>query len=154
MFGADVVVLQANGLFPRVSEHPLRLVGETIERAATYLESAHRLHGLILSRCAALAEFHDDPVSNCLERHAELPQDLRGRAVLRPHDAEEEVLGADMTVPELARLLDREVDDLFGRWREHDLARRLCAIAAADRRFDLTAQPREVDAERIQDSGG
>src|SRR5438445_507164 len=141
MFGADVVVLQANGLFPRVSEHPLRLVGETIERASTYVESAHRLHG-ILWRCAALVELHDDPVSNCLERHAELPQDLRGRAVLRPHDAEEEVLSADMTVPELARLLDREVDDLFGRWREHDLARRLFALAAADRRFDLTAMPR------------
>src|SRR5437870_6337139 len=60
------------------------------------------------------------------------------------------MLRPDVTVTELARLVDRELDDLFRARRERDLARRGRGVAAADDELDRLTHFAEVHPEGIE----
>src|SRR5512132_2445274 len=66
------------------------------------------------------------------------------------HEAEEEVLGAHVAVTELARFIDRELDDLLRAWAQRNLTRRERGVAPADDLLDARAQVGQGDAERVQ----
>jgi hypothetical protein len=63
-----------------------------------------------------LAERGDDLVPDLLERHAERFEHARGDALPLAHQTEQQVLGTDVAVAELAGLIDRELDDLLRAW--------------------------------------
>src|SRR5437667_1531456 len=60
------------------------------------------------------------------------------------------MLRPDVTVTELARLGDRELDDLFRARRERDLARRGRGVAAADDELDRLTHFGELHPEGIE----
>jgi len=57
-------------------------------------------------------------VAHLLERDAERFEDARGDALAFADETEQKMLGADVAVAELARLVDRELDDLLRARRE------------------------------------
>ena len=83
---------------------------------------------------------------------AEVGQHARGDAFAFADQAEQQMLGADVVVIELARFFERELDDALGARREDHLLLDGLA-AAADDRFDLLAHLRQVDAERLEHFG-
>ena len=103
-------------------------------------------------RRVLLAERRDDLVADLLERNAERLEHARGDPLAFAHETEEQVLGADVAVAELASLVDRELDDLLRAWRKRDLAGRRRGVAAADDELDRRADLRQLDAERVQNA--
>ena len=61
-----------------------------------------------------------------LEADAEALEHAGGDALALAHEAEQQVLGADVVVVEPARLVDGQLDDLLGARRQADLAERRC----------------------------
>jgi len=61
-----------------------------------------------------LAERGDDLMTDLLERHAQRLEDARGDPLALADQPEEQVLGADVAVPQLAGLVDGELDHLLG----------------------------------------
>ena len=70
-----------------------------------------------------LAERRDDLVPDLLERDAQRFEHTRRDALALTHQTEEQVLGADVAVPELSRFIDRELNHLLRPRGERDLAR-------------------------------
>src|SRR3989442_1318901 len=103
-----------------------------------------RLRGVLLT------ERRDDLVADLLERDAERFEDARGDALAFADETEEQMLGADVAVAELARLVDRELDDLLCARRERDLARRGRRVAAADDELDRGPDLGELYPERVE----
>ena len=60
--------------------------------------------------------------ANLVQADAEALEHAGGDAFALAHQAEEQVLGADVVVVQPARLVDRELDDLLGARRQPDLA--------------------------------
>ena len=83
-----------------------------------------------------LAERCDDLVADFLEANSERLEHAIGDSLAFAHDPKQEVLGANVAVAQLARLVHRELDHLFGAWRQRDLAGRDCCVAAADDELD------------------
>ena len=84
---------------------------------------------------------------------AEVGQHARGDAFTLADQAEQQMLGADVVVIELARLFEGELDHALGARREDHLLLDGLA-AAADDRFDFLANLRQIDAERLEDFRG
>jgi hypothetical protein len=84
---------------------------------------------------------------------AELDQHLGCHALALADEAEQDVLGADVVVPELERLTERQLEHLLGARRERDVTRRGRA-ALADDLLDLVAHGLERDAQRLECLGG
>ena len=81
---------------------------------------------------------------------AQIGKHARRHAFALADQAEEQVLGTDVVVVELARLFEGELDDALGARREDHLL--LHGLPAApDDRLDFLADLGEVDAERLQD---
>src|SRR5436309_8195647 len=85
-----------------------------------------------------------------LELDAERLQHAGRDALALARDAEQEVLGADVTVAELTSLVDRELDDLLDPRREGDLARRRRRVATPDGELDRRTDLGELHAQRIE----
>src|SRR5439155_415399 len=68
------------------------------------------------------------------------------------HEAEEEMLGTDVAVAELAGFVYRKLDDLLGPWREGDLAGRGRGVAAADDELDGRTHLGKLDAKGVQNA--
>ena len=82
----------------------------------------------------------------------EVGEDARGDAFAFTDQPEQEVLGTDVIVIELARFFEGQLDDAFGARREdHLLLDRLAA--AADDGLDFRAHLRKIDAERLEHFG-
>ena len=80
---------------------------------------------LRLAAAAARAGEHaDDLVADLLRVGVEVEQDAGGDALVLAHEAEQDVLRADVVVAEAQRLAQRELEDLLRARREGDLARR------------------------------
>ena len=62
------------------------------------------------------------------------------------------MLGADVVVPELERLAERELEDLLGARRERDVPGR-CLLALADDLLDLLAYGLERDTQGLEGLG-
>jgi hypothetical protein len=56
----------------------------------------------------------DDPFADAVQVRAKRGQDLSGHAFARAQQAEQDVLGADVAVPQQLRLAQRQLEDLLG----------------------------------------
>ena len=90
-----------------------------------------------------------------LEAHAGVGEHLRGDALFLAQQAEEQVLGADVAVVELARLDHGQLEDLLGARgvRQVGTGGR-GGFPALDRLLDLLLDVLEIDVEVLQDAGG
>src|SRR5712691_7546665 len=99
-----------------------------------------------------LAERSNELMPKLLERHAKRLEHSGGDAFTFTHETEEQMFGTHMAVAELARFVDRQLDDLLRPRRERDLTWRSGRIAAADRELDRGAHLRQLDSERVEDA--
>src|SRR5262249_12224557 len=154
----DLVVASDDGV-------ELALAGQLGQVAAEAVQS-RRLR-LALGRLpltaaafAAFIGFHvvpqqvQDFLADVFEAQAEVHQDLGGDALLLAQESQQQVLGADVVVAEVARLLDGVLDDLLGPRRLRQLAGRADLGARLDELLDLQADLAEVDVEVLQHVGG
>ena len=95
----------------------------------------------------------DDGLAHLLELSTHLLEDLGGDAFALPDEAEEDVLGADVVVPELERLAEAQLEDLLGPGSEGDVAGR-GLLALPDDLDDLLADSGEADPEALERLGG
>jgi hypothetical protein len=99
------------------------------------------------------AEQVEDLLADLFELEAQVHQHLGGDAVLLAQQAEQQVLGADVVVVEVAGLFDRVLDDLLGPRRLGQLAHRDHLGAALDELLDLEADLAQVHAEVLEHVG-
>ena len=97
-------------------------------------------------------EHADDLVADLFRIRVEVEQDARGDALVLAHEAEEDVLGADVVVPERESLAQRQLENLLGARRERNLAGG-DLVALADDARDLRADLLHRDVERLEDAG-
>ena len=139
----------------------LALGGELGQVAAELVEQLRGLLALAgaAARAAALAapagagEHADDLVADLLGVGVEVEQDAGRDALVLAHEAEQDVLGADVVVAERERLAQRQLEHLLGPRRERDLAGG-DLLAGADDADDLGAHALDRDVERLEDAGG
>src|SRR6266545_3335957 len=82
------------------------------------------LPGLALPLAGMPLEELDDLLTDPVQVRPELLEHLGSHAVALPDEPEEDVLGADVVVPELQGLPERQLQDLLGPWGEGDVSRR------------------------------
>ena len=107
----------------------------------------------VVPRFDAGAEEIEHLLADLFELEPEVHQHLGGDAVVLTKQAEQEVLGADVVVVEVAGLLDRVLDDLLGPRRLGQLAHGDHLGAALDELLDLEADLAQVDVEVLEDVG-
>ncbi len=139
----------------------LALLGEAGQVAAELVEQFRRLFALARAATAAAAlaaaagagEHPDHLVADLVGVGVEVEQDAGGDALVLTHQAEQDVLGADVVVAERERLAQRQLEHLLGARRERDLAGG-DLLAGADDADDLRADAFGGDVERLEDAGG
>jgi len=87
-------------------------------------------------------------------QHAQVDQDLGRHPLLLAEQPQQDVLGADVVVIEVAGLLHRIFDHLLGPRRLRELAHRDHVGAALDELLDLHPDLPQVDVEVFQHVGG
>ena len=102
---------------------------------------------------AGAGEHANDLVANLLGIRVEIEQDAGRDAFVLAHEPEQDVLGADVVVPERQRLAQRELEDLLRARRERDLTGRDLVTLADDAR-DLRAHFLDRDVERFEHPRG
>ncbi len=102
----------------------------------------------------AVAEQVENFFANFFELQAEVHQHLGGDAFPFAQQAEQDVLGADVVVVEVAGLFHRVFDDLLGPRRLRQLAHRDHFGSALDELFDFEADLAQIDVEVLQHIGG
>ena len=89
-------------------------------------------------------------MAHLLEADAEGFEHARGDSTLFAHEAEEEVLGADVVVAQAARLINGEFDDLLRPRREADLAND-GALSPTNDELNGLANLGQLDVEVLED---
>src|SRR4029077_4814078 len=112
-----------------------------------------RSGGATLLGAGGNGEHPDDLVANLVCIRVEVEQDACGDAFVLAHEAEQDVLGADVVVAEREGLTQRELENLLGARRERDLTRRDLVTLADDPR-DLGADLLDRDVERLEHARG
>ena len=102
----------------------------------------------------AVAQQVEDFLADFFELEAEVHQHLGGHAFLLAQQAEQDVLGADVVVVEVAGLFHRVLDDLLGPRRLRQLAHRDHVGPALDELLDLEADLAQIDVEVLEHVGG
>ncbi len=92
-------------------------------------------------------------MADLVEVDAERLEDAGGDALPFAHEAEEQVLGADVVVTEAAGLVDGELDDALGAGRQPDLADDR-PVAAADDELDGRAHLGQLDVHVLEHARG
>ena len=106
------------------------------------------------SRATARAGEHaDDLVADLLGVGIEVEQDARSDTLVLAHEAEQDVLGADVVVAERQRLAQCELEHLLGPRRERDLTSR-DFVALADDAGHLGTHLFDRDLKGIKDARG
>ena len=95
-----------------------------------------------------------DFFADVFQLQAQVHEDLGRHAFLLAQQAEQQVLGADVVVVEVAGFLDGVLDDLLGPRRLRQLAHGDHVRAGLDDLLDLEADLAQVDVEVLQDVGG
>ena len=122
------------------------VAAELVEQLRALRLLARRLP---LLAAAGPGEHADDLVADLLGVGVEVEQDARGDAFVLAHEAEQDVLGADVVVAERERLAQRELEHLLRARRERDLAARHLVALADDARH-LRAHLLDGDVERLE----
>ena len=112
-----------------------------------------RRRGRALATAAGAGEHPDHLVADLVGVGVEVEQDAGGDALVLTHQAEQDVLGADVVVAEGERLAQRQLEHLLGARRERDLAGG-DLLAGADDAHHLRADALDRDVERLEDAGG
>src|SRR5262249_30201439 len=102
---------------------------------------------------AGAGEHADNLVADLLRVRVEVEQDAGGDALVLTHEAEQDVLGADVVVAQAQRLAKGELEDLLGARGERDLAGG-DLLAGADDPHDLGADALDGDVERLEHPSG
>ena len=102
----------------------------------------------------AVAEQVENFLADFLQLEAEVHQHLGGDAFLLAQQAEQDVLGADVVVVQVAGLFHRVFDDLLGPRRLRQLAHRDHVRSALDELLDLEADLPQIDVEVLEHVGG
>src|SRR5581483_8430373 len=103
---------------------------------------------------AARAGQHpDDLVADLLGVGVEVEQDASCHALVLAHEAEQDVLGADVVVAQAQRLAQRELEDLLRARGERDLSGG-DLLAGADDADDLSADALHRDVEGLEHASG
>ncbi len=138
----------------------LALLGEAGQVATELVEQFRRLFALAgaataaaLATAAGAGEHADDLVADLVRVGVEVEQDAGGDALVLTHQAEQDVLGADVVVAEGERLAQRQLEHLLGARGERDLAGG-DLLARADDADDLRADPFDGDVEGLEDARG
>ena len=134
-----------------------QVAAELVEQLRGLLALALRAGGRAgaLARAAALAatagarQHADDLVADLLRVGVEVEQDARGDALVLAHEAEQDVLGADVVVPEAERLAQGQLQHLLRARREGDLTGG-DLLAGADDAHDLRADALDGDVEALE----
>ena len=100
------------------------------------------------------AEQFEHLLADVLEAHLDVLEDLGGDALLLADQPEQQVLGADVVVAEVARLFVGELQHLFRARREGQLTHRDHRRAVRDELLHLLADLLEIDVQVGQDVGG
>ena len=107
----------------------------------------------LLAAAAGTGQHPDHLVADLLRVGVEVEQDARRDALVLAHEAEQDVLGADVVVAEAERLAQRQLEHLLGARRERDLAGG-DLLAGADDPHDLRADALDGDVEGLEDARG
>ena len=118
------VELALGGELGQVAPELVEQLGGLLALARRRAGAGARAAGLALAAAAGAGEHADDLVADLLRVGVEVEQDARGDALVLAHQAEQDVLGADVVVAEAQRLAQRELEHLLGARRERDLTRR------------------------------
>ena len=102
----------------------------------------------------AVAEQVENFLADFFQLQAEVHEHLGGHAFLLAQQAEQDVLGADVVVVQVAGLFHRVFDDLLGPRRLRQLAHRDHVGSALDELLDLEADLAQIDVEVLQHVGG
>src|SRR3989442_9326882 len=157
LLGPDVPAVASPSLPVRARQDPTGVCVETVERTdrrpsrvrvgrATF--TAHPGRSGVAD--SLLPKRGDHLMTDLLDRYAQRLENTRSVALALVQEPEQQVLRADVTMAELPRLVDRELDDLLRARRERDLAPRGRAIPAADRELDAGANLRQLYTEGIE----
>ena len=92
-------------------------------------------------------------LADFFQLQAQVHQHLGGHAFLLAQQAQQDVLGADVVVVQVAGLFHRVLDDLLGPRRLRQLAHRDHVGAALDQLLDLQADLAQVDVQVLQHVG-
>src|ERR1035441_2668274 len=111
-----------------------------------------RASGLSLAATAGTGEHADDLVADLLGVGVEVEQDAGGHALVLAHQAEQDVLGADVVVAEAQSLAQGELEHLLGPGRERNLTGG-DLLTGADDPHDLRAHPLDGDVQALQHAG-
>ena len=137
----------------------LRLGGQLGQVAPELVEQLRRFLALACSSGGSRApatgtgEHANHLIADLLRVRVEVEQDAGRDPLVLAHQAEQDVLGADVVVPERERLAQRQLEHLLGAGRERDLAGG-DLLTGADDPHHLGADPLDGDVERLQDARG
>ena len=126
---------------------------ELVEQLGRLLALA--LLGALLALTAATGtgEHADDLVADLLGVRVEVEQDPRRHALVLAHQAEQDVLGADVVVAERERLAEGQLEHLLRARRERDLAGG-DLLAGAHDPYHLRTDALDGDVERLEHARG
>ena len=102
----------------------------------------------------AVAQQVEHFLADFFELQAQVHQHLGGHAFLLAQQAQQDVLGADVVVVQVAGLFHRVLDDLLGPRRLRQLAHGDHVGAALDELFDFEADLAQIDVEVLEHVGG
>src|SRR5262245_45475571 len=133
------------------ADHGVELVlARELRQVAGELVQNRRLRALLRAGVVLIAEQRQRLLPHLVQPGSERLEDLRGDGLAFLHEAEEEVLGADVVVPELTGLLDAELEDTLGLGGERNFTegkglRESCegTLNLALHRFELEPEPLE-----------
>jgi len=137
-------VAKVSGGLARQFKHPVAGISEAFQEPA----APGRLIDEVASARAAGQEL-DHLLANPVEVGAELLQDLSGDPFSFPDEPEQDVLGPDVVVAQLAGFPERELQHLLGPRRERDVTHG-CRLALADDLLDLGPHGLERDPEGLE----
>ena len=92
-------------------------------------------------------------LAHLVQPRAEGLEDLGGDRLPFLHEAEQQMLGADVVVAELARLLDAELENTLGLGRERHLTERQCLGESGQGPLDFRLDGFELEPEPLEHRG-
>ena len=125
-----------------------QVAAELVEQLRALALLARGARGAALPPAGA-GEHADDLVADLLRVGVEVEQDPGCDALVLAHEPEQDVLGADVVVPERERLAQRQLENLLRARRERNLARGHL-VALPDDAGDLGANLFHRDVERLE----
>ena len=140
------------GLAP---DHGVELVlaGELGQIAGELVQHG-RLGALLRPRIVLVAEEGQGLLAHLVKARAERLEDLGRDRLAFLHQAQEQVLGADVVVPELPGFLDRELEDALGLRGERHLSEREGLRESGERALHLGLDRLEPEAEALEHRRG